>query len=29
MEPAKEWRFKAMLTDPSAVKVRLTGIREQ
>jgi DNA-directed RNA polymerase subunit RPC12/RpoP len=29
MEPAKEWRFKAMLTDPRAVKVRLTGIREQ
>lgn len=29
LEPAKQWRFKAMLTDPRAVKVKLTGIREQ
>ncbi len=29
MEPHKEWQFKALLTQPKAVKARFAGIEEQ
>lgn len=29
IEPGKQWKFKALVTDPSAVRAQLTAVREQ
>ncbi len=28
IEPRKEWRFKALVTDPKAVRAEVSGIKE-